>query len=132
MLGVTIAAVILLLLAVASAYEISIVHKARAQGDKESIVEFHSRAFEGGELLGFLLAGILMYMSALDIIVVAIVIVVGIYHLGGTLATKQKMLQFSLEKLRRFMVVVMTISLMEIAVAVSVVVWMTSNGWISL
>jgi hypothetical protein len=132
MVLVTIAALVLLVLAVASVYEISIIYKARAQGDKESIVESHSRAFEAGELFAFLLAGILMYMSALDIIVVAVIIVVGLYHLGGAFASKEKMLQFSLEKLRRFMTVVMTICFVEIAVAVSVVAWMASNGWIGL
>jgi|Deesub1362B_J571_1020462.scaffolds.fasta_scaffold37083_1 hypothetical protein len=132
MLLVAIAAVTLLVLAVASVYEIAIIYRARAQTDKAKMVESHSRAFEGGELFGFILAGILMYMSALDIIVVAIVIVVGLYHLGGTFAPKQMMLQYSLEKLKRFLAAVMTICFVEIVVAVSVVAWMASNGWIGL
>lgn len=73
-----------------------------------------------------------MYMSALDILLVAIVMAVGFYHLGGTLSSKERMLQFSLEKLKRFMTAVMAISFVEIAVAVSVVAWMASNGWIGL
>jgi len=129
---VTIVAVVLLGLAVASVYEISIIYKTRAYRDKESIVECHSRAFESGELFGFLFAGFLMYMSALDIILVAVVMAAGFYHLGGTLSSKEMMLQFSLEKLKRFMNVVMTISFVEIAVAVSVVAWTASNGLIGL
>jgi len=132
MLLVTIAVAVLLGLTVTSVYEISIIYKTRAYRNKESIVECHSRTFEGGELFGFLFAGFLMYMSALDILLVAVVVIVGLYHLGGTLSSKEMMLQFSLEKLKRFMNVVMAISFVEMAVAVSVVAWTASNGLVGL
>jgi sulfite exporter TauE/SafE len=87
---------------------------------------------ETGELFGFILAGILLYLSALDIIAVIVLIVVGLYHLGGALSTKQNLLEFSQEKLRRFLTVIMIVCFAEVAVAGSIVVWMASNGWISL
>jgi len=132
MLLVTVAAVILLGLAVDNAYEFSSVYKARTQKDKVDMVKPHSRILETGELFGFILAGILLYLSGLDIIVVVVLIVVGLYHLGGVLSTKQNLLQFSQEKLRRFLTIIMTICFVEVLVAGSIVVWMASNGWISL
>jgi len=130
MLLVIIAAVVLLVLAVDNAYEFSRVYKAYK--DKIDVTSAHSRVVEAGELLGFILAGILLYLSALDIIAVIVLIVVGLYHLGGALSTKQNLLEFSQEKLRRFLTVIMIVCFAEVAVAGSIVVWMASNGWISL
>ncbi|MCK5563161.1 hypothetical protein KAI30_03220 [Candidatus Bathyarchaeota archaeon] len=132
MLLVTVAAVILFVLAVDNAYEFASVYKARAQKDKADMVKPHSRIVETGELFGFILAGILLYLSALDIIAVIVLIVVGLYHLGGALSTKQNLLEFSQEKLRRFLTVIMIVCFAEVAVAGSIVVWMASNGWIDL
>ncbi len=131
MLPVTIAAVILLVLAADNAYEFARVYKARGR-DKASMLETHSRVVEAGELLGFLLAGILVYFSALDIIAVIVLVVLGLYHLGGALSTKQMMSQFALERLRRLLTVVMAVCFVEVIAAVSIVAWMASNGWIVL
>ncbi|MFQ6080874.1 MAG: hypothetical protein ACE5OW_04305, partial [Candidatus Bathyarchaeia archaeon] len=131
MLLVTVAAVILLVLAVDNAYEFSSVYKARRR-DKASMLEAHSRVVEAGELFGFILAGILLYLSVLDIIAVIVLILVDLYHLGGALTTKQYFSQFSQERLRRFLTVPMAVCFVEVVVAVSVVVWMASNGWIGL
>jgi len=131
MLLVTIAAVVLLVLAVDNAYEFASVYKARGR-DKASMLDVHSRVVEAGEVVGFILAGILLYLSGLEIIAVIVLIVVGLFHLSGALTTEQYFSQFSQERLRRFLRNVMAICFVEVIVAVSIVVWMASNGWISL
>ncbi|MFQ6032227.1 MAG: hypothetical protein ACE5K2_04820 [Candidatus Zixiibacteriota bacterium] len=132
MLLVTIAAVVLLVLAVDNVYEFLSVYKVRAKKDKASMVEPHSRLLETAELIGFLLVGILMYISALNIIAVAIVIVIGLFHLGGAIMSKQSLLKMSMETLRRLNTAIMGITLTEVIVASSIVVWMANNGWIGL
>jgi len=131
MLLVTIATVILLALAVDNTYEFLSVYKARGR-DKASMLDAHSRVVEAGELFGFILAGILLYLSGLDIIAVIVLVVLGLYHLGGALTTRQYFSEFSQERLRRFLTVPMTVCFVEVVIAVSVVVWMASNGWIGL
>ncbi|MFQ6116447.1 MAG: hypothetical protein ACE5NG_20500 [bacterium] len=131
MLLVTIAAVVLLVLAVDTAYEFASVFRARGR-DKASMLNVHSRVVEAGELAGFILAGILLYLSGLEIIATIILIVIGLYHLGGALTAKQYFSKFSQEKLSGFLRIVMAICFAEVVVAVSFVVWMASNGWISL
>jgi len=127
MLLVAIAAVILLVLAVDNAYEFATVYKARGK-DKASMMAAHSRIVEAGELFGFIFAGVLLYLSALDIIAVIVLIVVGLYHLGGALTTEQYFSKFSQEKLRRFLTVPMTVCFVEVVVAGSIVVWMASKA----
>ena len=131
MLLVTVAAVVLLVLAVDNAYEFASVYKARGR-DKASMLDVHSRVVEAGEVVGFILAGILLYLSGLEIIAVIVLIVVGLFHLSGALTTEQYFSQFSQERLRRFLRNVMAICFVEVIVAVSFVVWMASNGWIGL
>ncbi len=131
MLPITIASVILLVLAVDNAYEFSSIYKARGR-DKASMLDAHSRVVEAGELFGFILAGILLYMSAVDLIAVIVLVVLGLYHLGGALTTRQYFSEFSQERLKRFLIVPMAVCFMEVVIAVSVFMWMASNGWIGL
>jgi hypothetical protein len=131
MLLVTIASVVLLALAVNNASEFLIVYKARGR-DKASMLDAHSRVVEAGELFGFLLAGILLYLSAIDIIAVIVLVVLGLYHLGGALTTRQYFSEFSQERLRRFLTVPMAVCFIEVVIAISVVGWIASNGWIGL
>jgi hypothetical protein len=131
MLLVTIAAVILLVLAVDNAYEFVSVYKARGR-DKASMLTVHSRVVEAGEVVGFILAGILLYLSALDTIAVVVLVAVGLFHLSGALTTEQYFSKFSQERLKRFLGNVIAICFVEVVVAVSFVIWMASNGWISL
>ncbi len=131
MLLVTIAAVILLVLVVDNAYEFSNIYKARGR-DKTSMLDAHSRVVEAGELFGFILAGILLYLSAVDIIAVIVLVVLGLYHLGGALTTRQYFSEFSEERLKRFLTVPMVVCFVEVVIASFVVVWIASNGWIGL
>jgi len=127
---VIIATVILLLLAIDNAYEFSLtykIHKGRV-----NMLDVHSRVVEAGELVGYTLAGILLYLSMLDIIAVAVVIVVGLVHLSGALTNKQQLSQFSQKALRRLNKGIMVLTLSEVVVAGSILVWMASNGWIGL
>ena len=96
------------------------------------MLETHSRIVEAGELLGFIFAGILLYLSDLDVIAVIVLIVLGLYHLGGAVSTKQMMSQFPQERLRKLSTVIMAVCFVEVVVAVSFVIWMASNGWIGL
>ncbi len=128
---VTIAAVILLVMAANNTYEFVSVYRARGKG-KTAMLGAHSRIVEAGELVGFIAAGVLLYISNLDMIAVIVLIVLGIYHLLGALSTKQMMSKFTEERLRKMLGLVMAVCLVEVVVAVSVVAWLVSNGWIAL
>lgn len=133
MLLVTIVAVVLFVLALDNAYEFSLVSKVHRGEAKH--VDVHSRVVEAGELLGFILAGFLLYLSELDIIAVAVLLIVGpwqLFHLMGALTNEQRLSQFSQKTLNRLVKVLMAITFMEVVVAGSIVVWMASNGLISL
>lgn len=131
MLLVTIAAVVLLAMAADNAYEFVIIYRARGKG-KASMLEAHSRIVEAGEVIGFILAGALLYLSELDIVAVIALIALGIYHLLGALSTEQMMSKFPEERLRKMLGLVMTVCLVEVVVAVSFVAWLASSGLISL
>jgi len=83
MLLVTISAVILFILAIDNVYEFLTVYKVRAKNDKASMVAIHSRVVEAAELIGYLAAGILLYISGLNLAVLVIVIVIGLFHSPG-------------------------------------------------
>ncbi len=130
MLLVTIAAVVLLALAADNAYEFVIIYRTRGKG-KAAMLGAHSRIVEAGEVVGFILAGVLLYLSDLDIIAVIVLVALGIYHLLGALSTEQMMSKFPEERLRKMLGLVMTVCLVEVVVAVSYVAWLGSIGLIS-
>ena len=131
MLLATVAAVVLFVLAIDNAYEFVNVYKARKR-DKATMLEAHSRVVETGELIGFILAGVLLYLSAFDVIAVIVLIIVGLYHLGGALMTKQYLSQFSQEKLKRFLTVPWVVCFAEVVVASYLVMLIASSGSLGL
>lgn len=130
MLLVTIATVILSLLAVDNAYEFSLLYKVHR--GKANMMDIHSRIVEAAELVGYIAAGILLYISPLNTIAVVVLIAVGLFHLTGALTTKQILSKFSQKTLGRLLKVIMIVTPTEVVVAGSIVVWMASNGWIGL
>ncbi len=131
MLLVTIAVVVLLAMAADNSYEFVVIYKARGKG-KAAMLGAHSRIVEAGEVVGFIVAGALLYLSDLDIIAVIVLIVLGIYHLLGALSTEQMMSKFPEERLRKMLGLVMAVCLVEVVVAVYFVAWLASSGLISL
>jgi len=130
MLPVIVATIVLLLLAVNNAYEFSLVYKVHK--GEANMVDAHSRIVESAELVGFILASILLYISALDTIAVVVLVAVGLFHLSGALTSKQSLSKFSQKTLLRLNKVIMIATSTEVVVAGGIVVWMASNGWIVL
>jgi len=131
MMLVTISAVILFILAIDNAYEFLTVYRVRAK-DKASMLEIHSRVVEAAELIGYLVAGILLYISELNLAVVVIVIVIGLAHTAGAIMSKQSLEKMSMNALKRLNTGILGMTLTEVIVASSMIVWMTSNSWIGL
>jgi len=124
------ATVILFLLAVDNAYEFFLTYKVHK--GKANMMDIHSRVVEAGELLGYILAGILLFLSMLNIIIVTVVIVIGLFHLGGALTSKQQLSQFSQKSMSRLNMGIMALTLLEVVVAGSILGWMATNGWIGV
>jgi len=132
MIQALIAAVILLVLAVENAYEFSKVYEVNR--GEANLVDIHLRVAEAGELLGFALAGVMLYLAELNVIAVAI-LAAGpwqLFHLIGALTDKERLSKFPEKTLSRLVKVLMIVTLTEFVVAGSVVVWLASIGWISL
>jgi len=132
MMLATISAVILFILAIDNVYEFLTVYKVRTKNDKASMVEIHSRVVEAAELIGYLVAGFMIYVSELNLAAVVIVIVIGLFHSGGVIMTKQSLQKMSTDALKRLNTGIIGLTLTEVIVAISVILWMTSNGWIGL
>lgn len=116
----TAAVVLLAFEAVWNTWEFSMIYRLR-KAPKAEFVESHSQIGEGSELVAFVLAGILLYLSDINIILVVIVIVLGIYHLGGTITNKDRMSKMSEDLMRKMSPFIMAICAIEVILSIYVI-----------
>ncbi len=115
-----IAIVLLAFEAVYNAGEFFMVYRVRK--DKAKFVEAHSQIGEGSELVAFLLAGVLLYLSDINLILVAIVIVLGIYHLMPTITNKDRISKMSDNLIQRMSLFVMTMCAIEVIFSIYIII----------
>jgi len=109
----TIAAIVLLAFeAVYNAWEFSMVYRLRK--DKAKFIEGHSQIGEGSELVAFVLAGILLYLSDVNVILVGIVIALGIYHVGATITNKERISKMSDDIVKKMPFFIMSMCAIEV------------------
>ncbi len=114
--------VAIILLAFEAAYnavEFSMVYRVRK--DKAKFVEAHSQIGEGSELVAFLVAGVLLYLSDVNLISVGIVLLLGIYHLMPTITNKDRMLKMSDGLIRKMPLFVMIMCATEVVLSIYVI-----------
>ena len=118
---ILIAAVVLLAFeAIYNAWEFYMIYRLR-KASKAEFVESHSQIGEGSELVAFVLAGILLYLSDINIILVGIVIAIGIYHVGGTITIKDRMSKMSEDLMRKMSPFIMAICTIEVILSIYVI-----------
>ncbi len=115
-----IAIVLLAFEAVYNAGEFFMVYRVRK--DKAKFVEAHSQIGEGSELVAFLLAGVLLYLSDINLILVGIVIVLGIYHLMPTITNKDRISKMSDNLIQRMSLFVMTMCAIEVIFSIYIII----------
>ncbi len=115
-----IAIVLLAFEAVYNAGEFFMVYRVRK--DRAKFVEAHSQIGEGSELVAFLLAGVLLYLSDINLILVAIVIVLGIYHLIPTITNKNRISKMSDNLIQRMSLFVMTMCAIEVIFSIYIII----------
>jgi hypothetical protein len=81
------AVVILVFEAVGNTRECFMVYKTG--NDTAKFMELHSQINEGAELVGFVLIGILLYLSNFNSLLVGIALVLGLYHLPPTVISNE-------------------------------------------
>lgn len=113
------AIVLLAFEAVWNAWESYMVYKSRK--DKAKMVEAHSQIGEGSELVAFVLAGILLYLSDINIILVGIVIVLGFYHLMPTITNKDRFSKMSENLIQKMSLFVMAMCAIEVILSIYVI-----------
>jgi hypothetical protein len=115
-----IAAIILLAFeAVYNAVEFFGVYRARK--DKAKFIEAHSQIGEGSELVAFVLAGILLFLSDFNVILVGIVIALGIYHVAGTIPNKDTLSKMPYDTIKKLSLLVMTMCAIEVVFSIYVI-----------
>jgi len=116
----TAAVVLLAFEAVWNTWEFYMIYRLR-KAPKAKILEAHSQIGEGSELVAFVLAGILLYLSDINIILVGIVIAIGIYHVAGTITTKDRMSKMSMDLMRKMSPFGMAICAIEVILSIYVI-----------
>jgi hypothetical protein len=81
------AVVILLGEAVVNTRECFMVYKTG--NDTTKFMELHSQINEGAELVGFVLVGILLYLSNFPSLLVGIAVLLGLYHIPPTITNNE-------------------------------------------
>ena len=114
--GLFVAIPLLVFEAVYNAWEISLVNRLRKY--KAKLIERHSQLGEGIELVAFILAGILLYFSGFNIILVGIIFVLGIYHLPPTIISKDRMSKMSDSVFKKFPLVIMSMCTLEVVFSI--------------
>ncbi len=115
----TVAIVLLAFEAVYNAWEFLMVYRLRK--DKAKFIEAHSQIGEGSELVAFVLAGILLYLSDFNLILVGIVIALGIYHLMPTITSKDSISKMSDDMLKKLSFSVMLMCAIEVIFSIYVI-----------
>jgi len=98
--------------AVYNVREFSMVYRLRK--DKARFIEAHSQMGEGSELVAFVLAGILLYLSNFNLIIVGIVIAIGIYHVLGTVSNKDMISKMPDDTVKRLSIFAMSMCAIEV------------------
>jgi hypothetical protein len=115
-----IAAIVLLAFeAVYNAWEFFVVYRSR--NDKAKMMEAHSQIGEGSELVAFILAGILLYLSDINLILVVIVFILGIYHVGGAITKKDSFSKWSEDRIKKFSLIPMVMCAIEVIFSIYVI-----------
>ena len=105
--------ILLVFEAVYNAREVFVVNRMRK--DKATFMEGHTKwvqVGEGIELVAFVLAGILLYLSDFNVILVVITIALGIYHIAGTVSNTNmisKMPEDRVKKMGQFIMLMCAI-----------------------
>ena len=93
--------------------------------DKATFIEAHSwrtQAGEGIELVAYVLAGILLYLSDFNVILVGIIIAIGIYHVGGTVLNPTNMIsKMSEDTFKKMTLFGMLMSAIEVIFSIYVI-----------
>jgi len=109
----TIVAIVLLAFeAVYNAWEFSMVY--RLHKDKAKFMEGHSQIGEASELVAFVLAGVLLYLSKFNVVIVGAVTVIGLYHVGGAIANKDSISKMSNDMVKKLSFIVMSMCAIEV------------------
>lgn len=120
-----VAAIVLLAFeAVYNAWEFFMVYRLRK--DKGKFIEGHSQIGEGSELVAFVLAGILLYLSNFNVFLVGIVFVLGIYHVPPTITSKDRMSMMSDDTVKKMSLFVMLMCAIEVVLSIYVITAITS------
>ncbi len=88
---------------------------------RAKFVEAHSQIGEGSELVAFLVAGVLLYLSDVNLILVGIVLILGIYHLMPTITNKDRISKMSNGLIRKMSLFVMTMCAIEVLLSIYVI-----------
>ena len=105
--------------AVYNSWEFSMAYKLRK--DKAKFTEAHSQIGEGSELVAFVLAGILLYLSDFNVILVGIVIALGIYHVLGTVSNKNMISKMPDERFKKLSLFIMLMCAIEVIFSIYVI-----------
>ena len=102
------AIVLLAWMTVFNAWEFSMVY--RLHKDKAKMAEAHSQIGEAHELVAFVLAGALLYLSKFNIVIVGAVIAIGLIHIPGAITNKDFLSKASDDMVKKlsFFVMAMT------------------------
>ena len=114
-----IAIVLLAFEAVWNAREFYMVYRSRK--DKAKFIEAHSQIGEGSELVAYVLAGILLYLSDINVILAGIVIVLGIYHLMPTITNKDRISKMANNLIQKMSLFVMAMCAIEVIFSIYVI-----------
>lgn len=110
------AAILLAFEAVYNSWEFLVVYRVRK--DKAKFIEAHSPIGEGSELVVFILASILFYLSDFNIILTGITIALGIWHVPGTFIKKDRILKMSEDMFRKFPYIIMLACAIEVVLSI--------------
>ena len=113
------ASILLAFETVYNSWEFVVVYRSRK--DKAKFIEAHSQIGEGSELVGFILAGILLYLSGFNVILTVITFVLGIYHVPPTIMNKDRISKMSDDIFRKFPYFIMSVCVIEVVFSIYVI-----------
>ena len=91
---------------------------------KATFMKGHTKlvqAGEGIELVAFILAGIFLYLSDFNIILVVITIGLGIYHVAGTVSNTNMISKMTEEKVKKMTLLIMLMCVIEVIFSIYII-----------